>query len=161
MTPFTCASPGDSAIPSTSRFGAAGNSPRRAVGVDVVAAGNDVLAAVARPAAHDIVVLPTSIDTSVYRATTASAADPPTIAWIGSPENLIYLEMIRPALARLAARHPTLTLRVICSQFPDWPEIHIERIAWSAQTEAGVARRGPHRGDAVDRRRLVPRQMRV
>jgi glycosyltransferase involved in cell wall biosynthesis len=104
--------------------------------VDVVAAGNEVLAAVAKPAAHDIVVLPTSIDTSVYRATTASAADPPTIAWIGSPENLIYLEMIRPALARLAARHPALKVRVICSQFPDWPEIYIERIAWSSQTEA-------------------------
>jgi glycosyltransferase involved in cell wall biosynthesis len=105
--------------------------------VDVVAAGNDVLAAAASPAAHEIVILPTSIDTSVYRATTASAADPPTIAWIGSPENLIYLEMIRPALARLAARHPALKVRVICSQFPDWPEIHIERIAWSSQTEAG------------------------
>jgi glycosyltransferase involved in cell wall biosynthesis len=105
--------------------------------VDVVAAGNDVLAAVARPAAHDVVILPTSIDTSVYRATTAAAADPPTIAWIGSPENLIYLEMIRPALARLAARYPTLKVRVICSQFPDWPEVHIERIAWSSQSEAG------------------------
>ena len=103
---------------------------------DVVAAGNGVLAAVAKPAAHDIVVLPTSIDTSVYRATTASAADPPTIVWIGSPENLIYLEMIRPALARLAARHPALKVRVICSQFPDWPEISVERIAWSSQTEA-------------------------
>jgi glycosyltransferase involved in cell wall biosynthesis len=104
--------------------------------VDVVAAGNDMLAAVAKPAAHDIVVLPTSIDTSAYRATTASAADPPTIAWIGSPENLIYLEMIRPALARLAARHPALKVRVICSRFPDWPEISVERIAWSSQTEA-------------------------
>ncbi|HMA00071.1 MAG TPA: glycosyltransferase family 4 protein [Steroidobacteraceae bacterium] len=104
--------------------------------VDVVAAGNEVLAAVARPAAREVVILPTSIDTSVYRATTASAADPPTIAWIGSPENLIYLEMIRPALARLAARHPALKVRVICSQFPDWPEIHVERIAWSSQTEA-------------------------
>src|SRR6202162_4243404 len=105
--------------------------------VDVVAAGNDVLAAVARPAAHDVVILPTSIDTSVYRATTASAGDPPPIAWFGSPENLIYLEMIRPALARLAARHPALKMRVICSQFPDWREIHIERIAWSSHTEAG------------------------
>jgi len=105
--------------------------------VDVVAAGNDVLAAVARPAARDIVILPTSIDTAVYRATTASAADPPTIAWIGSPENLIYLEMIRPALGRLAGRHPTLKVRVICSQFPDWPEISVERIPWSSQTEAG------------------------
>jgi glycosyltransferase involved in cell wall biosynthesis len=105
--------------------------------VDVVAAGNDVLAAVARPAARDIVILPTSIDTAMYRATTASAADPPTIAWIGSPENLIYLQMIRPALARLTGRHPALKLRVICSQFPDWPEISVERIPWSSQTEAG------------------------
>jgi glycosyltransferase involved in cell wall biosynthesis len=105
--------------------------------VDVVAAGNEVLAAVAKPAAHDIVILPTSIDTSVYRATTATAADPPTIAWIGSPENLIYLEMIRPALARLAARHPALKVRVICSQFPDWPDVPVERIVWSSQTEAG------------------------
>ena len=104
--------------------------------VDVVAAGNDVLAAVAKPASREVVVLPTSIDISVYRATTAAAADPPTIAWIGSPENLIYLEMIRPALARLSARHSALKLRVICSQFPDWPEISVERVAWSSQTEA-------------------------
>jgi glycosyltransferase involved in cell wall biosynthesis len=104
--------------------------------VDVVAAGNDVLAGVARGAARDIAILPTSIDTSAYRATTASPRDPPTIAWIGSPENLIYLEMIRPALARLAARYPALKLRVICSEFPDWPEINVERIVWSSQTEA-------------------------
>jgi glycosyltransferase involved in cell wall biosynthesis len=104
--------------------------------VDVVAAGNDVLADVARRTTQHIAVLPTSIDASAYRATTASAADPPTIAWIGSPENLIYLEMIRPALARLTARHPTLKIRVICSEFPDWPEINVERVAWSSQTEA-------------------------
>jgi len=106
--------------------------------VDAVAAGNDVLAGVARRAAHETVILPTSIDTGAYRATTATAADPPTIAWIGSPENLIYLEMIRPALARLAARHATLRLRIICSAFPDWPEIHVERVTWSAGTEAAA-----------------------
>jgi glycosyltransferase involved in cell wall biosynthesis len=104
--------------------------------VDVVAAGNDVLAGVARPAARDVAILPTSIDTAAYRATTASPEDPPTIAWIGSPENLIYLEMIRPALARLASRHPDLKVRVICSEFPNWPEINVERVAWSSQTEA-------------------------
>jgi glycosyltransferase involved in cell wall biosynthesis len=104
--------------------------------VDVVAAGNDVLAGVARRAARDIVILPTSIDPSAYCATTASPVDPPTIAWIGSPENLIYLEMIRPALARLAARHPTLKMRVICSEFPDWPEVRVERVPWSSRTEA-------------------------
>ena len=104
--------------------------------VDAVAAGNDVLASVARPAAKAVVILPTSIDTSCYQATTAGPGEPPSIAWIGSPENLVYLEMIRPALARLAARHPTLKVKVICSAFPDWPEIRVERVPWSAATEA-------------------------
>jgi hypothetical protein len=105
--------------------------------VDEVAAGNDVLAGVARASARAVTVLPTSIDAAAYQTTTATAADPPTIAWIGSPENLIYLQMIRPALARLTVRHPTLKMRVICSQFPLWPEINVESIAWSSTSEAG------------------------
>ena len=104
--------------------------------VDVVAAGNDVLAGVARLSAPTVTILPTSIDTAAYQPTTATAADPPTIVWIGSPENLVYLEMIRPALARLTTRYPTLKMRVICSRFPDWPLVNVERIAWSSATEA-------------------------
>jgi len=34
-----------------------------------------------------------------------------------SPENLSILEMIRPALARLTNRYPTLKMRVICFRF--------------------------------------------
>jgi glycosyltransferase involved in cell wall biosynthesis len=104
--------------------------------VDVVAAGNDVLAGVARTSARSVAILPTSIDTAAYQPTTAAADDPPTIVWIGSPENLVYLEMIRPALARLTARYRTLRMRVVCSRFPDWSEVNIERIAWSSATEA-------------------------
>src|SRR5450631_3054896 len=104
--------------------------------VDIVAAGNDVLAGVARATARAVAILPTSIDTAVYQPTTATAADPPTVVWIGSPENLVYLEMIRPALARLTVRYPALKMRVICSRFPDWPEINVEPIAWSTATEA-------------------------
>ena len=104
--------------------------------VDIVAAGNDVLAGVARASAQAITILPTSIDTAVYQPTRATGADPPTIAWIGSPENLVYLEMIRPALARLIGRYPALRMRVICSRFPDWPEVNVEKIAWSSATEA-------------------------
>jgi len=104
--------------------------------VDAVAAGNDVLAGVARATAKEIVVLPTSIDTACYETTFAGPADPPTIAWIGSPENLIYLEMIRPALARLTQRFPALKMRVICSEFPDWSDVNVERVPWSSATEA-------------------------
>jgi glycosyltransferase involved in cell wall biosynthesis len=103
--------------------------------VDVVAAGNDVLAGVAHASARSVTILPTSIDTTAYQPTRAAAADPPTIVWIGSPENLVYLEMIRPALARLTGRYPALKMRVICSRFPDWTEVNIERIAWSSATE--------------------------
>jgi glycosyltransferase involved in cell wall biosynthesis len=112
---------------------------------DAVAAGNDVLADVARRTAREVMVLPTSIEPSDYQASHAGPGDPPTIAWIGSPENLIYLEMIRPALARLSVRYPSLRMRVICSEFPDWPEINVERIAWSSHTEA-AALAGAHIG---------------
>jgi glycosyltransferase involved in cell wall biosynthesis len=104
--------------------------------VDAVAAGNDVLAGVARATAREIVVLPTSIDTACYETTFAGPGEAPTIAWIGSPENLIYLDMIRPALARLTKRHPTLKMRVICSKFPDWNDVNVERVPWSSATEA-------------------------
>jgi glycosyltransferase involved in cell wall biosynthesis len=104
--------------------------------VDAVAAGNDVLAGVARATAKEILVLPTSIDTACYETTFAGPGEAPTIAWIGSPENLIYLDMIRPALARLTKRHPTLKMRVICSEFPDWNDVNVERVPWSSATEA-------------------------
>jgi glycosyltransferase involved in cell wall biosynthesis len=103
--------------------------------VDVVAAGNGVLAGVACPHARRIAILPTSIAVASYGRTRPDADAPPTVVWIGSPENLIYLEMVRPAFARLALRYTSLRLRVICSAFPDWPEVPIERVQWSADTE--------------------------
>ena len=45
--------------------------------VDVVAAGNEVLAGVARAAAKEIVVLPTSIDAACYRPTLAGPPSRP------------------------------------------------------------------------------------
>jgi len=113
--------------------------------VDEVAAGNEVLAGAARRAARAVTILPTSIDVSHYAAATAGGAHAPVIVWIGSPENLVYLQMIRPALAALAARTPGLRLRVICSAFPDWPEVPIERSVWSAAGEA-AALAGAHIG---------------
>jgi glycosyltransferase involved in cell wall biosynthesis len=103
--------------------------------VDAVAAGNAVLAAAARRAAREVVILPTSIDAAEYAAVRVPGAPLPTIVWIGSPENLVYLEMIRPALARVAARHPSMRLRVVCSSFPEWHDVPIEAVRWSSATE--------------------------
>jgi glycosyltransferase involved in cell wall biosynthesis len=106
--------------------------------VDVVAAGNDVLARAATPYAQRVVTLPTALDTRLYRATAATQDEPPTIAWVGSPENLVYLEILRPALVRLSTRHPTLRLRVICSKFPDWSDVRIEPVVWSPASEVAA-----------------------
>ncbi len=106
--------------------------------VDAVAAGNAVLAAEARRAARAVEILPTAIDVAAYQQAAAGSGGGPVIAWIGSPENLVYVEMIRPAIARLAARNPGMRLRIICSSFPDWPEVPIERILWSAAGEAAA-----------------------
>jgi glycosyltransferase involved in cell wall biosynthesis len=111
--------------------------------VDTVAAGNQVLAGVAGVASREVTILPTSIDTRAYparngRTGTAAIGAAPTIVWIGSPENLVYLDMIRPALARLNRRFASLKMRIICSRFPDWPDVHIEPIVWSAATEAAA-----------------------
>jgi len=113
--------------------------------VDVVAAGNDVLAAAAAAHARRIVTLPTALDASIYRATSATQDDPPTIAWVGNPENLAYLEILRPALARLTARYPALRLRIICSRFPEWPHVQIEQVLWSPAAEI-AALAGAHIG---------------
>lgn len=113
--------------------------------VDAVAAGNEVLAAAAAAHASRIATLPTALDASLYRATSATQDDPPTIVWVGNPENLAYLEILRPALARLTVRHPELRLRVICSSFPDWPEVRIEPVLWSPAAEI-AALAGSHIG---------------
>lgn len=101
---------------------------------DLVLAGNDFLAARARRENGRVEIVPTGVDLSAYAEASAAPDDGHTLVWIGLPENLPYLELFRPALARLAARTP-LRLRIVSSDFPDWPEVPIERVPWSQTTE--------------------------
>jgi glycosyltransferase involved in cell wall biosynthesis len=85
--------------------------------VDAVAAGSDVIASVARESARAVEILPTSIDIAAYQTSAAGGERPVTIG-------------------RLTLRHPEIKLRVICSRFPNWPEINVERVVWSEAIEA-------------------------
>lgn len=89
--------------------------------------------------ARPLEVVPTSVElppkTDVYRSPHWR-----TVVWIGQPENLQYLELIRPALRVLVQRYPDLRLRVVCSEFPDWPEIPLERVPWSEEVEEWALR---------------------
>ena len=138
----------------TIRSGGAESSRRPAAWVDVVAAGNEVLAGAARAGragSRDFADLDRCVVLSAERPRAADA--PPTIVWIGSPENLVYLEMIRPALARLTVRHPALRLRVICSRFPRLAaRCNVERVRVERGHRGRLARRRAHRRHAADGR---------
>jgi len=103
--------------------------------MDMIIAGNETLAAVAKPHSRRVEVVPTPVDTERYPAPIADNTRPPTLVWIGLAENLGYLEMVRPAMARLTGRWPDLRLRVISSDFPDWHDVRVDRFPWSSAAE--------------------------
>lgn len=97
-------------------------------------AGNPVLAAKALAAGGRVEVVPTPVDAQAYTPLTDKPAGQ-TLVWVGLPGNLQYLEPLRPVLASLARRHPGLRLRVISSAWPDWDDVPVERVVWSAEGE--------------------------
>jgi glycosyltransferase involved in cell wall biosynthesis len=105
---------------------------------DLTIAGNGELAVAAKRYAGRVEVVPTGLDPSAYPRDpgTRAAGRACTIVWIGLPGNLGYLELIRPVLSRLCRETPGLTLRIISSRFPDWPEVPVEQVAWSASALA-------------------------
>jgi glycosyltransferase involved in cell wall biosynthesis len=107
---------------------------------DLVVAGNGKLAAFAGEWARRVEVVPTGVDLSPYPPARVPQPNHPTLVWIGLPGNLSYLELVRPVIAVLAQEFPGLALRIICSRFPDWPEVPIERVPWTEEsTPAALA----------------------
>jgi glycosyltransferase involved in cell wall biosynthesis len=102
---------------------------------DLVVACNRTLAAEAQLYARRVEIVATPINVADYPNEPSADRHRRTLVWIGMPENLRYLELIRPVLARLAAELDGVKLRIVCSRAPDWPEVPIELLPWSEATE--------------------------
>ncbi|MEM7049020.1 MAG: glycosyltransferase [Acidobacteriota bacterium] len=102
---------------------------------DLVLAGNRELARHASPFSRRLEIAPTPITMERYPQGPAERR-PQTLVWIGLGENLLYLDLLRPALARAAREFPEMVLRVVSSDAPRWDEVPIERVPWSADGEA-------------------------
>jgi len=102
---------------------------------DLVMAGNECLAERAGRSAPWVEIVPTPVDLTPYETSSVQSV-PGILVWIGLPENLPYLELVREVIGQLAAAEPDLKLRVVSAEFPDWSEVPIEEIQWSAATEA-------------------------
>lgn len=101
----------------------------------LVVAGNEILADTARRWARRVEVVPTPVELERYPDRAPADRRRHTLVWIGLPENLDELERLRPAVGRLAREIPDLTLRVVCSRFPDWPEVRLEGVPWTSEGE--------------------------
>jgi len=118
-----------------------------------ITAGNEYLASYARRHNRQVTVLPTVVDTEVFAKTdrrprsnghsiNGSGGGPvmgpvmgPVIGWIGSHSTAQYLDLIAPALQRLARRQ-RFTFRVIgAGRDVKIPGVEVENLPWAMETE--------------------------
>ncbi len=105
---------------------------------DGVIAGNSFLAARYEPLGKPVWIVPTVVDTKLWKP-----AAPPDdglwrIGWIGTRYNLRYVEMIEKPLAEFLDHHSDVRLRIVCDVVPDLkliPSRSLEYVKWSADGE--------------------------
>jgi hypothetical protein len=103
-----------------------------------VIAGNDVLATWARRWNSQVTVVPTVIDTDVYKVRRwTDSGDSITIGWSGTHGNLHYLAKLSPVLQALS-REFRIRLRIICNPHSvplDFGRMTMEHRVWRLATE--------------------------
>ncbi len=108
-------------------------------GADLVLAGNETLAEHARMVgAKRVVVLPTPVDTDVFRPDPSAhgGAGTPLVGWIGSPTATYCIRAVAPALSRAAKETPFRLLVVGASGAVEVPGVEVIRRDWTLEREA-------------------------
>jgi glycosyltransferase involved in cell wall biosynthesis len=98
-----------------------------------VTVGNEFLAEFASRYTPAVTVVPSTIDTGLYRIRKRPENDRPVVGWTGSGTTLPYLEALGPALRRLRQRRD-FELRVIGGQV-QIDGVAVRCVPWNAETE--------------------------
>jgi glycosyltransferase involved in cell wall biosynthesis len=99
-----------------------------------VMVGNPYLAEYAMKVNKNVTVVPTTIDTSVYKPLPRAESDMPVIGWTGSYSTVQHLDTLRGALQKLAKLH-AFRLRVIGTPSYKIDGVEVEAIRWRSETE--------------------------
>jgi glycosyltransferase involved in cell wall biosynthesis len=100
-----------------------------------VIAGNAYLADYARGFNSNVTIIPTTIDTDVYRESIEySERETPVIGWSGSFSTIQHLDTVRGVFQDLAKQH-RFKLRVIGTDQYSIPGVETETLKWNARTE--------------------------
>jgi glycosyltransferase involved in cell wall biosynthesis len=98
-----------------------------------VTVGNEFLAEFAARYTRAVTVVPSTIDTDLYRIRQRPGNDRPVVGWTGSATTLPYLAALGPALRRLRQRRD-FELRVIGGQV-QIDGVAVRCMPWNAETE--------------------------
>lgn len=105
---------------------------------DGVIAGNRFLAEHYEQLGAKVWLVPTSVDTELWRPRTTTSEGRWTIGWSGSWANLQFLYPIEDALADFLAQNPDSRLLIVCDRpplFKKLPAASWEFVAWSMKNE--------------------------
>jgi glycosyltransferase involved in cell wall biosynthesis len=103
---------------------------------NMIIAGNSYLAKHAEKYNDNVEILPTGLDTKAYRIETESKKDDKIrLVWIGSKSTLRYLSEITSVLEEIGQRFDNVVLRIICDEFLDLQNMHVEKRPWSIRTQ--------------------------
>jgi glycosyltransferase involved in cell wall biosynthesis len=106
-----------------------------------VIAGNEYLASYARLHNRRVTILPTVVDTELFAGVDdlpRRRVDPtagPVIGWVGSHSTAQYLDLIAPALRRLARRRRFVFRVIGAGSDVDMPGVNVENRQWDMATE--------------------------
>lgn len=107
-------------------------------GAAAITAGNQFLADYALRHGRNVTLLPSVVDTSIFRPLALSdRRDTFTVGWIGSPSTAIYLRQLVDPLAQLATECP-IRLVVVGGAAPSIPGVEVVELPWSSSTEVAV-----------------------
>jgi glycosyltransferase involved in cell wall biosynthesis len=101
-----------------------------------VTVGNSYLESYARQVNDNVSVIPSTIDTQHYVMGEPSSAEPPVIGWTGSITTIPYLDIVKPALQRLA-KQEEFVFRFIGPINYDYQieGVQVESLPWKSITE--------------------------
>ena len=103
---------------------------------NVVMVGNSFLADYARQSNHNVVIVPTVIDTTLYKYRGAVDSTPVTIGWIGSTTTLKHFQNAIPALTAIKEKYGNkVNFKVIVDVDYSVDELVLKSTKWSKDTE--------------------------
>lgn len=109
--------------------------------ISMIFAGNNTLAEYAKKFNQKVFIIPTVIDTDIYKAKITShgaVVNIPTIGWMGTSGNADNLKMVLPALIKLRDKGYKFVFRIISDRLPkfiinEFPQTQFS--LWAAERE--------------------------